>query len=120
MAVLCVTPFLILFLTPFMRPFRWARLLWTYLLPVVPFVIWYDGWISCLRAYSETELHELVSGAETDSPAGRYRWEIGEARSGLLPVTYVVGYPAVEARLAAYLAAGEAAAQARPSGSPPA
>jgi hypothetical protein len=109
MAVLCITPFLVLLLTPLMRPFRWGRLLWTYVLPVVPFVIWYDGWASCLRAYSQVELRELVSGVRRESPAAGYRWQIGEARSGLLPVTYVVGYPEVSRDLLA----GEAGRTAR-------
>lgn len=85
--VLCFTPLLVLWLTPKMRPFRWWRLLWTYLLPVVPFVIWYDGIVSCLRAYSEAELREMAG----EVPG--YRWEIGEERTGLLPVTYMIGRP---------------------------
>jgi hypothetical protein len=83
----CVTPLLVLWLTPRMRPFRWSRLLWTYALPVIPFVIGYDGIISCLRTYSTAELHELVKGFRG------YRWRIGETRNGFLPVTYVIGEP---------------------------
>jgi hypothetical protein len=36
-------------LVPFIRPFRWSRLLWTFPVPVSPFVLWFDGVISCLR-----------------------------------------------------------------------
>ena len=93
MLVLCFTPLLVLLLTPAMRPFRWSRLLWTYLLPVVPFVIWYDGWMSCLRAYSLSELEDIVSSIEPKPKGSAYRWEIGTATSGLLPVTYVFGHP---------------------------
>ncbi len=116
MFVLCFTPLLVLLLTPSLRPFRWSRLFWTYVVPVVPFVIWYDGWISCLRAYSLDDLREMVKvvNANTStsqtasdsslgdrslspqtSPAGRssYIWQIGEERAGLLPVTYLIGYP---------------------------
>ena len=81
------TPLLVLWLTPRMRPFRWTRLLWTYVLPIVPFVIGYDGVISCLRTYSRSELQELVVELPT------YRWQIGESRTGFLPVTYLVGQP---------------------------
>jgi hypothetical protein len=81
------TPLLVLWLTPQMRPFRWSRWLWTYILPVIPFVIGYDGIISCLRTYSRSELRELVSGLDS------YNWQIGEARSGFLPVTYLIGQP---------------------------
>src|SRR5580658_4960084 len=76
---------------PFRRPFRWSRLLWTYLIPLIPFVLFFDGLISCLRAYSLEELREMASGLESRG----YRWEIGEKIGGLLPVriTYLVGYP---------------------------
>jgi hypothetical protein len=89
MLTICCLPFLVWWLTPLVRPFRWSRLLWTYLLPVVPFVLLYDGLVSCLRAYSREELRELVR------PLARsgYCWEVGEERGGFLPITYLVGYP---------------------------
>jgi hypothetical protein len=89
MLAVCLIPFLILFLTPRIRPFRWSRLLWTYVLPVVPFVLWFDGWVSCLRAYSHDELSELVRSLPSES----YRWELGTQCGGFLPVTYLIGYP---------------------------
>ena len=78
-------------LVPFRRPFRWSRLLWTYLIPVIPFVLFFDGLISCLRAYSPAELREMTSGLANEE----YRWEIGEKSGGLLPlrITYLVGCP---------------------------
>lgn len=76
---------------PFRRPFRWSRLLWTYLIPVIPFVLFFDGLISCLRAYSPAELREMTRNLAN----GEYQWEIGEESGGLLPlrITYLVGYP---------------------------
>jgi hypothetical protein len=82
---LCFTPLLVLWLTPRIRPFRWQRLFWTYVVPVVPFVIGFDGWASCFRAYSVEELREMAAEI-----AG-YRWEVGVERGGMLPVTYLVG-----------------------------
>src|ERR1700693_6220026 len=37
--------------TPFIRPFRWSRLFWTYLVPIIPLVLLFDGVVSCLRTY---------------------------------------------------------------------
>jgi hypothetical protein len=52
---------LLLFLhTPRIRPFRWSRLLWTYLIPVIPLVLLFDGVVSCLRTYRPQELREMV------------------------------------------------------------
>lgn len=75
--------------TPFIRPFRWSRLFWTYVLPAAPLFLTWDAIVSCLRAYSLKELHELVDGLECDS----YLWEIGVDAAMPAPVTYLVGYP---------------------------
>lgn len=83
-----LTPFLF---TPAIRPFRWSRLLYTYVLPIIPLVLLFDGLVSCLRTYRKRELHELIEGLV----APEYCWEIGE-QSGTfdsLPVTYLIGCP---------------------------
>jgi hypothetical protein len=84
-------PILAWLFTAFRRPFRWSRLLWTYLIPVVPFVLLFDGLSSCLRTYSLDDLRALTSSLA----ASDYRWEIGEENGGLLPlrVTYLIGLP---------------------------
>lgn len=89
-------PFFVLLLTPSIRPFRWSRLLLTYLLPVIPLVVLIDGIVSCLRTYTVQELADL-----TGSLAGAaYDWEIREIRSpgALFPVTYAIGCPRPAAR----------------------
>jgi hypothetical protein len=91
--ILCCTPLLVLLLTPAMRPFRWTRMFWTYVVPVVPLVIWVDGLVSCLRAYAPEELEEMVAQMGSEPDAAGYRWRLGEERRGLLPVTYLIGYP---------------------------
>jgi hypothetical protein len=75
-------------MAPFMRPFRWARLFWTYIIPVIPFLLWYDGILSCLRAYTPVEMEQLAA----QIGAKDYRWEAGET-SGPVAVAYLLGYP---------------------------
>ena len=99
MLVLCFTPLLVLILTPAIRPFRWSRFIWTYLIPVVPFVIWFDGMVSCLRAYGLEELREMVDKLPRPASKKNYRWQLGEERTGFLPVTYLIGYPESPAHL---------------------
>jgi hypothetical protein len=77
------------FTVPFIRPFRLSRLIWTYLIPVIPFVLWFDGILSCLRAYSPAELSQLISCLRGND----YKWEIGEVTGRLAPVTFMLGYP---------------------------
>jgi hypothetical protein len=91
-----ITPLLILIFTPFIRPFRWTRLLWTYIVPIVPFIVLFDGIVSCLRTYTPMELEKLTAEISSER---QYRWEIGEQRvkGKPLPVTYLIGYPTAAA-----------------------
>jgi hypothetical protein len=87
------TPLRVLLLAPFIRPFRWSRLFWTYLVPALPLVLLFDVIVSCLRIYSEPELRELTAGLD------RYSWDIGSARAKWLPIRigYLIGTPAERA-----------------------
>ena len=74
---------------PFIQPFRFSRLFWSYVIPVIPMVLFYDGIVSCLRAYSEQEMAALVSKLDAED----YVWEIGKQSGWPAPVIYLVGYP---------------------------
>jgi hypothetical protein len=82
----------ILLLTPFIRPFRWSRLLFTYIVPLIPFIVLFDGTMSFMRLYLERDLRELVAGIPGHD---RYDWDIGSTPIGPLPVglTHLVGIP---------------------------
>jgi hypothetical protein len=81
----------VLAVTPFIRPLRVSRLLLTYLVPVVPLCTWWDGMVSCLRAYHPDELERLVSAL----PENDYVWEIGRLPVPNAPTSliYLIGYP---------------------------
>lgn len=81
---------LIFLLAPlFIRPFKWSRLFWTYLAPVIPLTVTFDGIVSCLRTYSIPELENITR----EFP--EYTWEISHkgAFPSLTPVTSLIGYP---------------------------
>jgi len=84
-------PIMVLLLTPLMRPFQWSRLLFTYLLPILPFLIFWDGLVSHLRTYSIDELEQLV--AELDAPD--WHWDVRRERLPGMPAACIslVGYP---------------------------
>ena len=84
-------PLFVLLHTPKIRPFRWSRLLLTYLLPVIPLIIMVDGIVSCLRSYTTDELTQLT-GSLSGAP---YDWEIRELVSpkSLFPIIYAIGSP---------------------------
>lgn len=80
----------VLVMTPAMRPRRTSWWCLTYLLPVIPFIVAWDGWVSHLRAYTEQELLELV--AEFNES---YRWEVRTdvLRGGRFQLTSLIGCP---------------------------
>ena len=86
-----LAPLVLLVVTPLIRPFRWSRLLWTYLIPIVPMLMLFDGLVSCLRIYSVQELKDLAAGLG----ASNYHWEIGtvKSKSTPVPITYLIGVP---------------------------
>ncbi len=92
----CLVPVVALIVIPFIRPFRWSRLIWTYLIPIVPFVLLFDGVVSCIRTYSPQELAALTERLS----ANAYKWDIGEEMSGILPIpiTYLIGCPTPKAQ----------------------
>lgn len=83
-------PLLTFLITPSLRPFRWSRIVLTYLLPVIPAALLFDGLVSCLRTYRPDELLELVP----DRQFPDYHWFTGELPTRRpTPLTYLVGYP---------------------------
>lgn len=85
-----VFPWLILLITPFIRPFRWSRLIFTYVVPFIPVGTVWDGTVSLLRMYTPGHLQTMVNALN----APHYTWHIGRARhwSGT-GVLYLIGYP---------------------------
>ena len=77
--------------TPFIKPLTWSRLLWTYLLPLVPLATCWDGVVSFLRGYSVHDLEELTEAIRSPD----YVWEAGQASTGtpVFVFTYLIGYP---------------------------
>jgi hypothetical protein len=66
-------PLFVLFLTPTIRPLSVLQLVFTYLIPVLPLLIFWDGLVSHLRTYSPDEL----TGMTRDIDAPGYRWTVG-------------------------------------------
>ncbi|MCR9292149.1 MAG: hypothetical protein NXI32_05485 [bacterium] len=85
-----LSPLGVWLLSPAIRPFKWSRLFLTYLLPVVPLCVFWDGLVSVLRTYNEDELIELTKSLDQGDS---FLWEIGECRSGFIAIPYLLGYP---------------------------
>lgn len=82
-----LSPLSVLFTTPFIKPFSLGRIFFTYLVPIVPIVVCWDGIVSCLRTYSEKELRELIAKTQNHES---FLWEIGNVKSGPVRIHYLL------------------------------
>ena len=92
--MMLLVPIPVMLAVPFLRPFRGSWLLFTYVIPLIPLLVLWDGLVSCLRVYSQAELAELVAGLEGGD---RFAWEIGSIvmRPSPAGATYLIGIPRV-------------------------
>lgn len=85
-----LSPISVLLTTPFIKPFKIRRFIFTYLLPIVPLFVWWDGIVSSLRTYSVTEMEEMVKNLDKTE---KYDWEINRIKSGPGTILYLLGTP---------------------------
>ena len=82
------SPIIVLLTTPFITPFKLGRIIFTYLIPIVPLFVFWDGIVSSLRTYSVEEMEELIKQLEGKE---KYNWEVGKMKSGLSKLLYLIG-----------------------------
>lgn len=89
--VTLLIPLFVLGLMPTVTPRRTLPLLLTYFPPILPLVIWWDGFASTLRTYRAEELRAITA----DASAPDYEWSVQEVavRGAPIPLTVVVGRP---------------------------
>ncbi len=87
--MLIFVPLSVLLSAPFVRPFRFSRLLFSWLLPILPVVTSVDGALALFKLYNPSDLDELT--AAIDVPG--YRWEAGKRNNGRGgAIIYLLGY----------------------------
>jgi len=74
-----------------MRPIRASWWILTWVIPVIPLVVGWDGLISHLRAYTRSEIEEMTCGLGGKG----WTWEQGrvEAPRGGVRINYAIGRP---------------------------
>ncbi|MBC8006095.1 MAG: class I SAM-dependent methyltransferase [Verrucomicrobia bacterium] len=91
LAILVLHPILIFLCTPLIRPFRVSRLLFTYVIPVIPLCTVWDGIVSVLRLYKPKEMLKMAMEADI---AYSYTWNSGMVKNKYgMGIAYLVGYP---------------------------
>jgi len=82
------SPITVLLTTPFIRPFKIGRIIFTYLIPIVPLFVLWDGIVSSLRTYSVKEMNGLIDQLNNKQ---EFNWKIGRIKSGPGVVLYLIG-----------------------------
>lgn len=80
-----------LFMTPFSKPLSIKQLIFTYLIPIIPFFYAWDGQASMPRMYTFKDIDELLEDIKDPS----YSWEIKNATklNGKKVGYYILGLP---------------------------
>ena len=87
--VLPFTILTVLVFTPLVRPLSWQQLVFTYLIPVLPLVIAWDGAVSNARTYTLQDLQTLLAEISTEY----YYWHKGSIPGKGGPKLFLVGTP---------------------------
>lgn len=74
--------------SPFIRPFKLGRIIFTYLIPIVPIFVLWDGIVSSLRTYSVKEMNELIQCIDGHH---NYDWEVDRIKNGPGVILYLLG-----------------------------
>lgn len=89
LGILLFTPIIFLLITPFMKPFRWSRLFFTYIIPLIPVTTTWDGLVSILRMYTPEEMLEMANSVNKNS----YIWRSGIIKNKIgTSIMYLTGY----------------------------
>ena len=80
---------LTLLLVPFVRPWDWKMWFFTYVIPLLPFFIAWDGTVSNMRTYTMNDMRELTAPFQSAD----YAWEMGRVKTRGGPALYLLGLP---------------------------
>ncbi|MEM6378426.1 MAG: hypothetical protein AAF705_09440 [Bacteroidota bacterium] len=67
-------PLTVLLTAPFVKPFRFSRIFFTYLFPVLPIIILVDGCLALLKLYNPKDLLELTVALKVPN----FQWTAGK------------------------------------------
>ncbi len=85
-----IVPLTVLFTAPFVKPFRFERILFTYIIPVLPIVTFFDGFMALFKLYAPKDLDELTTSIKAEG----YSWRTGKLDNGRGgKIIYLIGYP---------------------------
>ena len=92
-AITLLHPIAFILFTPFFRPFKWSRLLFTYIIPIIPLCTMWDGAVSVTRLYTPSQLLAIANDIDNTD----YCWEAGKKKNKFgMSIAYLIGYPNIK------------------------
>jgi hypothetical protein len=89
LGIILFHPIAFVLFTPFFKPFRFSRLFFTYVIPLIPIYTIWDGCISIMRLYSDKQLLDIAQKV-----GGNYLWKSGKVKNKFgMNITFLIGYP---------------------------
>ena len=89
LGIIVLHPVIFFLFTPFFRPFRFSRIIFTYLLPLIPLCTIWDGVVSIMRLYRPAELLAIANSINGNP----FTWKAGNLKNKFgMKVTYLLGY----------------------------
>lgn len=93
LSITLLHPIAFFLFTPFLRPFKWSRFLFTYIIPVIPLCTIWDGIISVTRLYTPQQLLNIATSVNNAD----YCWQVGKEKNKFgMHITYLLGYPVIK------------------------
>lgn len=90
LGLIIIHPMAFLIFTPFFKPFKFSRLFFTYIIPLIPIYTVWDGVVSILRMYQPGELRKIAESLGAEN----YIWTSGKTKNRFgIRATYLIGYP---------------------------
>jgi hypothetical protein len=80
-----------LFVTPMVRPMTWQQVVFTYVIPILPLFIAWDGAVSNARTYTLEDIEILIQGLSDEN----YHWEKGKIKGKGGNKVYLLGKPVI-------------------------
>jgi hypothetical protein len=81
---------MVFFLTPLVRPMTWQQIVFTYLIPIIPLCIAWDGAVSNARTYTLSDLDEILVKLPATTT---YTWERATIAGKGGRKIYLLGHP---------------------------
>lgn len=79
---------MVFFVTPLIRPMTFQQLFFTYVIPLLPFFIAWDGAVSNARTYTQKDWEIVLKDLQSDD----YTWETGVIKNKVKK-SYLLGHP---------------------------